>query len=180
MINDISTPILQIFQGQMASTVQCAHCDKVTTTTAHTQDISLHVDADSNTSLGERLLNFFQPETLEGDNSYWCDTCIRPCRAKKNTLLQSRSHNLNYSAEKTDSREENPDSRALRHGVRYETLSGSRAYINPSNGTDRYHYTPGYKRTGTLRYNNKKRKRMDFIKWCHSNPSHSNDVIDVY
>jgi len=43
----------------MASTVQCAHCDKVTTTTAHTQDISLHVDVDSNTSLGERLLNFF-------------------------------------------------------------------------------------------------------------------------
>ena len=59
MINDISAPILQIFQGQMASTVQCAHCDNVTTTTAHTQDISLHVDADSNTSLGERLLNFF-------------------------------------------------------------------------------------------------------------------------
>jgi len=83
MINDISTPILQIFQGQMASTVQCAHCDKVTTTTAHTQDISLHVDEDSHTSLGERLLNFFQPETLEGDNSYWCDTCIRPCRATK-------------------------------------------------------------------------------------------------
>jgi len=67
----------------MASTVQCAHCDKVTTTRAHTQDISLHVDADSNTSLGERLFNFFQPETLEGDNSYWCDTCIRPCRATK-------------------------------------------------------------------------------------------------
>ena len=82
MINDISTPILQIL-GQMASTVQCAHCDKVTTTTAHTQDISLHVDVDFNTSLGERLLNFFQPETLKGDNSYWYDTCIRPCRVSK-------------------------------------------------------------------------------------------------
>ena len=104
MINDISTPILQIFQGQMASTVQCAHCNKVTTTTAHTQDISLHVDEDSHTSLGERLLNFFQPETLEGDNLYWCDTCIRPCRATKTLLLHSRSHHLNYSPEKTDSR----------------------------------------------------------------------------
>ena len=50
---------------------------------AHTQDISLHVDADSKTSFGERLLNFFQPETLEGDNSYWCDTCLKPCRATK-------------------------------------------------------------------------------------------------
>jgi len=83
MINDISISILKIFQGQMASTVQCAHCDKVTTTTAHIQDISLHIDEDSHTSLGERLLHFFQPETLEGENSYWCDTCIRPCRATK-------------------------------------------------------------------------------------------------
>ena len=83
MINDISTPILQLFQGQMASTVQCAHCDRVTTTTDYTQDISLHVDEDSHASLGERLLKFFQPETLEGDNLYWCNTCIRPCRATK-------------------------------------------------------------------------------------------------
>jgi len=50
---------------------------------AHTQDISLHVDEDSHASLGERLLTFFQPETLEGDNSYWCNTCIRPRRATK-------------------------------------------------------------------------------------------------
>ena len=51
MINVISTPISQIFQGQMASTVQCAHCERVTTTMAHTQDISLHVDEDSHASL---------------------------------------------------------------------------------------------------------------------------------
>ena len=83
MINIISTPIFQIFQGQMASTVQCAHCDRVTTTMAYTQDISLHVDEDSHASLGERLLTFCQPETLEGDNLYWCDTCIRPRMATK-------------------------------------------------------------------------------------------------
>jgi len=83
MINDISVPISQIFQGQMTSTVQCAHCDNVTTTTAHTQIISLHIDADSNTFLGENLLHFFQPETLEGDNSYWCNTCLKLCRATK-------------------------------------------------------------------------------------------------
>ena len=67
----------------MASTVQCTHCDNITTTTVHTQDISLHIDADSNTSLGEKLHNFFQPETLEGENAYWCDTCHKPCRATK-------------------------------------------------------------------------------------------------
>jgi len=67
----------------MASKVQCTHCDNITTTTVYTQDISLHIDADSNTSLGEKLHHFFQPETLEGENAYWCDTCHKPCRATK-------------------------------------------------------------------------------------------------
>ena len=77
--------------------------------------------------------------------------------------LLLRFHNLNYSPEKTDSREENPGSRALRYGTRYETLPGSRVYTKPNNGIDRHHNTPGYQRTGTLRYNNKTRKYMDFI-----------------
>ena len=83
VINDLSPPTLQIFQGQMASTVQCAHCNGVTTTTAHTQDISLHIEEGSHVSLGERLLKFFQTEILEDDNSYWCDSCIRPTKAMK-------------------------------------------------------------------------------------------------
>jgi len=83
LINDISEPISQIFQGQMASTVQCTHCNKTMTNTENTQDISLHIDADSSTSLGEKLHNFFQPETLEGENTYWCDTGQKSCRATK-------------------------------------------------------------------------------------------------
>jgi len=82
-INDISEPISQIFQGQMASTVQCTHCNKTTTNTDNTKDISLHIEADSSTSLVEKLLNFFQPGTLEGENAYWCDICQKSCRATK-------------------------------------------------------------------------------------------------
>ena len=51
LINDISEPISQIFQGQMASTVQCTHCNKTTINTDNTRDISLHIEADSSTSL---------------------------------------------------------------------------------------------------------------------------------
>ena len=83
LINDISEPISQIFQGQMASTVQCSHCNKTTTKTDNTQDISLHIEADSSTSLEEKLYNFFQPETREGENAYWCDACQESCRATK-------------------------------------------------------------------------------------------------
>jgi len=83
LINDISEPISQIFQGQMASTVQCSHCNKTTTKTENTQDTSLHIETDSSTSLEEKLHNFFQPEMLEGENAYWCDTCQESCRATK-------------------------------------------------------------------------------------------------
>jgi len=83
LINDISKPISQILKGQMASTIQCSHCNKTTIKTDYTQDISLHIEADSSTSLAEKQYNFFQPETLEGDNVYWCDTCQESCRATK-------------------------------------------------------------------------------------------------
>ena len=76
-------PISQIFQGQMSSTVQCSHCNKTTITTDNTQDISLHIATDSSSSLAEKLYNFFQPETLEGENAFWCEACQEPCRATK-------------------------------------------------------------------------------------------------
>jgi len=90
MINDISEPISQIFQGQMASTVKCSRCNKTTIKTDNTQDVSLHIETDASTSLEEKLYNFFQPETLEGENAYWCDTCQKPCRATK-TLSYTRT-----------------------------------------------------------------------------------------
>ena len=86
LINDISEPISQIFQGQMASTVQCSRCNNTTIKTDNTQDI----ETDSSTSLEEKLYNFFQPETLEGENAYWCDTCKISCRATK-TLSYTRT-----------------------------------------------------------------------------------------
>jgi len=69
MINDISEPISQLFQGQMASTVKCSSCDKTTIKTDNTQDISLLIEEDASISLEERLYDFFQPETLGGENT---------------------------------------------------------------------------------------------------------------
>jgi len=83
LINDISEPISQLFQGQIASTVKCSSCDRTTIKTDNTQDISLHIEADASLSLEERIYDFFQPETLRGENAYWCDTCQKPCRATK-------------------------------------------------------------------------------------------------
>jgi len=93
LINDISEPISQLFQGQMVSMVKCSSCDRSTTKTDNTQDISLHIEEDASLSLEESLYDFFQPETLEGENAYWCDTCQTSCRATK-TLSYTREHKI--------------------------------------------------------------------------------------
>jgi len=55
LINDISEPISQWFQGQMTSKVKCSSCDSTTIKTDDTQDISLHIEEDASSSLEERL-----------------------------------------------------------------------------------------------------------------------------
>jgi len=90
LINDISEPISQLFQGQMASTVKCSSCDRTTIKTDDTQDVSFHIEEDASLSLKESLYDFFQPETLEGENAYWCDTCQRSYRATT-TLSYTRT-----------------------------------------------------------------------------------------
>jgi len=74
----------------MTSTIKCSGCDTTTSRTDITQDISLHIEEDASLSLEERLYDFFQPETLEGANAYWCDTCQKPCWATK-TLFYTRT-----------------------------------------------------------------------------------------
>ena len=81
LINEVSAPLAQIFQ--VSSTVQCSHCNKLTITTDKLQDISLHINTDASSPLLERLLKFFQPETLEGENAFWCGDCHESHRATK-------------------------------------------------------------------------------------------------
>jgi len=47
------------------------------------QDIFLHIATDSSSPLPERLYDFFQAETLEGENAFWCDDCQKSRRATK-------------------------------------------------------------------------------------------------
>jgi len=75
LINEVNTPLAQIFQGQMSSTVQCSHCKKLTITIDIMQDISLHICTDTSSPLLERLLKLFQPEILDGENAFWCGDC---------------------------------------------------------------------------------------------------------
>ena len=59
LINDVSEPISQLFQGQMSSTVKCSICKRSTIKTDNTQDNSLQIDEDANLSLEDSLHDFF-------------------------------------------------------------------------------------------------------------------------
>ena len=83
VINDMSESISQLFQGQMSSTVKCSLCERLTSSTDNTQDISLQIVEDRNLSVEDSLHDFFEPEILEGVNAYWCDTCKKTCRMTK-------------------------------------------------------------------------------------------------
>jgi len=174
LINDISEPISQIFQGQMSSTVQCSHCNKTTITTDNTQDISLHIATDSSSSLAKKLYNFFQPETLEGENAFWCEAFQEPCRATK-TLSYTHIPPL----EKINPGKENPEPHSLRYDLRSGALYGSRTRVIPKNGTGWHYLTPGDRKTRALCRNNKKRKRMDITQRCHNNPGNTNTPTPI-
>jgi len=96
----------------MFSTVKCSQCERSTTKTDNTQYFSLYIDEDANLSLEDSLHDFFQLETTEGENAYWCDTCKKTCRATK-TLSYTRS--LNKTHKMIDSGERNTDPYSLGH-----------------------------------------------------------------
>jgi len=144
----------------MSSMVQCSHCNKMTTTTDNTQDISLHIATDSSSSLSEKLYNFFQPETLDGKNAL-VRGMPRTLPGDKNTLLQTHFHHSNRPSEKINPGEENPEPHPLRYDLRNGALYGSRTRASPKNGTNRHDLTPGDRKTWALCRNNKKRERVD-------------------
>jgi len=74
----------------VVSTIKCSNCDGSTTKIENTQDISLHIKEDASLTLRKSQHDFFQPETLDGENAYWCDTCQTTCRATK-TLSCTRN-----------------------------------------------------------------------------------------
>ena len=92
--NDSSESISQLFQGQMSSTVKCSLCERLTSSTDITQDIPLQIDEDRNLSVEDSLHDFFEPEVLEGENAYWCDTCKKTCRSTKTLSFTRTPTNL--------------------------------------------------------------------------------------
>ncbi|GER33619.1 ubiquitin carboxyl-terminal hydrolase [Striga asiatica] len=82
------TVVKEIFGGELQSQVKCLSCGAESNKIDDIMDISL--DILHSGSLKEALQKFFQPEVLDGNNKYKCDSCERLVAARKQmTILQA-------------------------------------------------------------------------------------------
>ncbi|KAL1130878.1 hypothetical protein AAG570_012119 [Ranatra chinensis] len=79
--------INQLYQGKMTDYVKCLECGREKSREDTFLDIPLPVrpfgSAVAYGSIEEALRAFVQPETLEGNNQYFCESCNKKCDAHK-------------------------------------------------------------------------------------------------
>ncbi|KAI0214475.1 Ubiquitin carboxyl-terminal hydrolase 47, partial [Lamellibrachia satsuma] len=84
---DQSDLINHLYQGKMKDYVKCLECHHESARTTPYLDIPLVIRPFASTeayhSVEKALKAFVEPETLEGNNQYWCETCNKKCNAHK-------------------------------------------------------------------------------------------------
>lgn len=81
-----TTPISQLFGGQLLSELQCANCRKFTCLFEFFLDLSLEI-IEATDDLGEMLEAFSRPEKLDAQNTYKCSHCSKATRARKQITI---------------------------------------------------------------------------------------------
>ncbi|CAH8293011.1 unnamed protein product [Eruca vesicaria subsp. sativa] len=83
-----STEVKEIFGGAMQSQVKCLPCGAESNKADEIMDISLEISHSS--SVKESMQKFFQPEILDGNNKYKCESCKKLVTARKQmSVLQA-------------------------------------------------------------------------------------------
>ncbi|KAL0900118.1 hypothetical protein Bca101_084079 [Brassica carinata] len=86
--NGSSTEVKEIFGGAMQSQVKCLPCGAESNKADEIMDISLEISNSS--SVRESMQKFFQPEILDGNNKYKCESCKKLVTARKQmSVLQA-------------------------------------------------------------------------------------------
>jgi len=73
VMNDANKTTKNQFQSLMTFDIKCSTCDHTSNRSNIMQDISLQIKKDIDLTVEDSLQTLFQPETLEGDNSYRCE-----------------------------------------------------------------------------------------------------------
>ncbi|KAI3809659.1 hypothetical protein L1987_19256 [Smallanthus sonchifolius] len=82
------TVVKEIFGGALQSQVKCLACGNESNKVDEIMDIS--IDVLNSSSIREAFQKFFQPETLDGNNKYKCESCKKLVAARKQmSILQT-------------------------------------------------------------------------------------------
>ena len=95
----------RIYRGEWTDYVQCKTCGHLSSTPSSFDDINLAIRAFDEqqtpfTSLDECLTAFLSPETLEGDNAYYCEACgsLQPALKGEARVLSTKRQALSAQA----------------------------------------------------------------------------------
>ncbi|KAI8814802.1 hypothetical protein BJ742DRAFT_887384 [Cladochytrium replicatum] len=76
--------VVDMFQGQYKSTLQCTTCQKVSTTFDHFMYLTLPIpNVRGTVTLAQCIAKFCEEEILDGDDAWHCPRCKKPRRALK-------------------------------------------------------------------------------------------------
>ncbi|KAL5110730.1 Ubiquitin carboxyl-terminal hydrolase 8 [Taenia crassiceps] len=75
--------ILDWFNGQLLSTVQCLTCNRCSHAFDEFMYLSVSIQGSDSTDLMKCIEEFFESEALSGENLWWCPQCKIPCEALK-------------------------------------------------------------------------------------------------
>ncbi|KAF3441127.1 hypothetical protein FNV43_RR15038 [Rhamnella rubrinervis] len=81
-----SSVVKEIFGGALQSQVKCLSCGTESNKVDEIMDISL--DVFHSNSLKDALQRFFQPEVLDGNNKYKCESCKKLVSARKQMSIR--------------------------------------------------------------------------------------------
>eukprot|EP01123_Difflugia_compressa_P011954 TRINITY_DN4952_c0_g1_i1.p1 TRINITY_DN4952_c0_g1~~TRINITY_DN4952_c0_g1_i1.p1 ORF type:complete len:1123 (+),score=226.28 TRINITY_DN4952_c0_g1_i1:470-3370(+) len=98
--------INELYQGEMKDYVQCLSCGHESSRTDKYLDIPLVIkgfgEAKAVGSIEEALRKFVEPETLSGDNQYYCDKCNKKTDARKGLKFTSFPYLLSLQLKRFD------------------------------------------------------------------------------
>ena len=79
--------ITDLFTGLYYSKIECMECSNCTSNFEPFIMMSIPTKEEGETTLEECLLDFTKEETLDGDNKYNCDVCMKKVSAKKRMYI---------------------------------------------------------------------------------------------
>ncbi|XP_053953132.1 ubiquitin carboxyl-terminal hydrolase 47 isoform X2 [Anastrepha ludens] len=128
--------IASLYEGKMIDYVKCLECNTEKTRADTFLDIPLPVRPFGSTvaygSIEEALRAFVQPETLDGNNQYFCEKCNKKCDAHKGLKFKNFPYILTLHLKRFDFDYQTMHRIKLNDKVTFPQTLNLNSFINPA------------------------------------------------